>query len=202
MTMHWLSIIGIGIAANLDNLGIGIAFGAKRTLIPFRSNLLIALLSMAATCVAMLGGHFLADFLDPDAANSIGGALIAVMGLLAITSGLREASRAGRAASPSGGTLLQNPLQADRDGNQILSWSEGWALGLALSLNCIASGIGAGATGLSVAGVTLSIGIFSLATVGIGAGIGVRLARTWLGRYSNAIGGLLLAAIGLYEIFI
>lgn len=38
--MHWLSIIIIGLASNLDNLGIGVSFGARSTRITPFSNLI------------------------------------------------------------------------------------------------------------------------------------------------------------------
>ncbi|MEK5438222.1 MULTISPECIES: hypothetical protein [Paenibacillus] len=46
--MHWLSIIIIGLASNLDNLGIGVSFGARSTRITPFSNLIIAVLSILA----------------------------------------------------------------------------------------------------------------------------------------------------------
>lgn len=54
--MHWISIILIGIAANLDNLGIGLAYGVKRVKIPVLSNAVIAIMSMIVTFVAVTAG--------------------------------------------------------------------------------------------------------------------------------------------------
>ncbi len=52
--MHWITIILVGIAANLDNLGIGLAYGVKKTKIPFASNLTIAVVSMIVTYLSVL----------------------------------------------------------------------------------------------------------------------------------------------------
>ena len=47
--MHWITRILIGLAANLDNLGIGLAYGVKDTKIPLASNITIAVVSMIMT---------------------------------------------------------------------------------------------------------------------------------------------------------
>ncbi|KIL38800.1 hypothetical protein SD70_24270 [Gordoniibacillus kamchatkensis] len=199
--MHWLSIVGIGIAANLDNLGIGFSFGARATKIPFSSNLLIAVLSMVSAYISIAFGHFVAAYIPPSLANWIGGGMIVLIGLWSIKGNLKGAAAGGK---PSGelAELLKNPGKADRDGNNIISWTESWTLGIALALNCIASGFGAGVTGVSAWGTTLSIGAFSLLTVALGVRVGTRIAQTWFGRYPNAIGGLILIGIGVYEIVV
>ena len=199
--MHWITILVIGIAANLDNLGIGLSFGARKTIIPFGSNLLIAVLSMVAAYVSMMFGWLISGSLPTTAANLLGGGMIGLIGLWSLATSAREAYARGRTRTSSpGSSLLSDPSKADKDGNNILSMRECWVLGLALSLNCLASGFGAGASGISIWGTTLSIGVFSMLTVGIGARLGSQIAKSWLGRYSNAVGGLLLLAIGIYEI--
>ncbi|UUZ87060.1 manganese efflux pump [Paenibacillus sp. P26] len=98
--------------------------------------------------------------------------------------------------------MLDNPEKADRNQDHILSWRESISLGLALAMNCIASGFGAGISGVSPVWTSVSVGVFSLITIELGIRIGYRLADTWIGRYANAIGGILLIGIGLYEIFV
>lgn len=198
--MHWLSIIIIGIAANLDNLGIGVSFGAKSTKIPFTSNLAISLLSMIAAFLSLTAGSIISAYIPSAVANWGGGLLLVLIGLRGLLADRRLKSlkeRSGKVLS-----LLDNPIQADIDGNHILSLKESISLGAALALNCIASGLGAGATGLSPTAATVSIGVLSLITIYLGVRIGLQLSRTWFGKHSNAIGNILLLAIGLYEIFI
>jgi putative sporulation protein YtaF len=201
--MHWLSIIGIGLAANLDNLGIGISFGTRSIKIPFLSNLIICILSMVSAFLSITLGSFISSYIPHSLANISGGVLIILMGIWGIKSDLtthlqaRQEDEANELIS-----LLNNPSKADIDGNKILSWKESIALGFALALNCLASGFGAGVTGLSPIATTLSIGLFSLITVYFGVRAGQQIAQTWLGKFSNVIGSILLIMIGLYEIFI
>ncbi|MCD9021400.1 manganese efflux pump [Cohnella silvisoli] len=194
--MHWFSILAIGIASNVDNLGIGLAFGARSTRVTIMSNLVIALLSMIATYIAMSAGILISRILPPDRSNLIGGIIIIMMGGWGILSSLR--SREGQNSRRS----ARNPERADKDRNHVISWRESISLGLALALNCIATGFGAGASGVSPVYTALSVGIFSLITVGLGFRIGLKMANSWMGRYSEWFGSILLIAIGCYETFV
>jgi putative sporulation protein YtaF len=201
--MHWLSIIGIGLAANLDNLGIGISFGTRSIKIPFLSNLIICILSMASAFLSITLGSFISSYIPHSIANISGGLLIILMGIWGMKDEITTRPQAHQKDKANELlSLLNNPSKADLDGNKILSWKESIALGIALALNCLASGFGAGVTGLSPLATTLSIGIFSLITVYFGVRTGQQIAQTWLGKFSNAIGSILLIMIGLYEIFI
>lgn len=155
--MHWLSILGIGLAANLDNLGIGFSFGARSTKIPFSSNLLIAILSMIAAYGSIKCGQLVAEYIYTGLANWIGGSMIILIGLWGIKTNMKERSAIKR-DEPSSELvdLLKNPNKADHDGNNIISWTESLTLGVALALNCIVSGFGAGVTGVSAWGTILS----------------------------------------------
>jgi putative sporulation protein YtaF len=191
--MHWWSIVAIGIASNLDNLGIGVSYGTRSTKIPLISNFMIALLSMLCAYLSMAFGQYAAHFLPPNLANTIGGSLIIVIGIWGMRSDLM---------TKDSNSILANPSKVDVDGNNIISVRESLTLGTALAVNCIASGFGGGVSGLTPWAAALSIGIFSMITVGLGVKIGAHIARTWFGKYSNTIGGILLIGIGVYEILV
>ncbi|SES16746.1 hypothetical protein [Psychrobacillus sp. OK032] len=77
--MHWITIILIGIAANLDNLGIILAYGAKLTKIAIGSNIMIAFISMFLTYVAVFTGGAITVYISPSLANFAGSLLLCVM---------------------------------------------------------------------------------------------------------------------------
>ena len=79
--MQWLTILLIGIAANIDNLGISISYGLKSNRIPFLSNLLIAIISMICAFVSITAGSFLSNFFSQSIANFTGGSLIIGIGV-------------------------------------------------------------------------------------------------------------------------
>ncbi|MCY9669970.1 manganese efflux pump [Paenibacillus alginolyticus] len=199
--MHWFSIIAIGIAANLDNLGIGLSFGARSTKVPLLSNLLIALLSLAATYLAMSAGIYLSHLISPSWGNLIGGFVVVFIGAWGLRSSLKKRRKLVSDAE-LGEQMTRMAERSDKDGNHIISWGESISLGFALSVNCMASGLAAGVSGVSPLFSALSVGIFSLLTVDIGVRLGSQIAKSWFGKYSELMGCLLLIVIGFYEIFV
>ncbi len=188
--MHWITIIFIGIAANLDNLGIGLAYGVKRVKIPILSNAVIAVMSMIVTFVAVTAGSTVIEYISPHTANLLGSLLLCVIGIFTLFS--------NRFSKHS---IAKNPEVFDEDKNHIISMREAMTLGFVLSANCLAGGIAIGANGISAIWTVISIGTFSFITVGIGSHFGVLLSKTFIGKYSTAISGWLLIIIGVFEVF-
>jgi putative sporulation protein YtaF len=202
--MHWLSIIIIGIASNLDNLGIGISFGMRSTKIPLFSNFIIACISMIGTYLSIILGSFLTNYVPLDIANFLGGFIIIAIGIWTIGSSRKKKDHQQETTvnPPSLSEVLNNPSRADLDDNHYISYKESVFLGLALALNSIATGIGAGISGLSPFVTTLSVGLFSFITVGVGVSAGLKISHTWICKYADVIAGALLMGIGFYEILI
>lgn len=186
--MHWVTIILIGVAANLDNLGIGLAYGVKQTKIPMISNITIAFVAMVITYVAVVAGSEVTRYISPHNASFIGSLLLCGIGLWTLFS-----SRFNSQES------LKNPEIMDRDMNRIISVKEAVPLGLALSANCLAGGIAIGANGISAIWTVISIGLFSIITIGVGNHCGSLLTNTFISKYSTVLSGLLLICIGIFE---
>ncbi|MFF2091180.1 manganese efflux pump MntP family protein [Paenibacillus sp. NPDC058174] len=186
--MHWISVVMIGLASNIDNLGIGVSFGTRSTKIPILSNLLIAVVGMAAAYISITMGHLISGYMSPRHANFFGGIIIMALGVRSI----RFKASAKVESSP----LVLGDYEKQ------ISWRESISLGLALSLNCLATGFGAGVSGVSPVMTAISVGVFSLITVALGVRIGHQISKSWIGKYSSLIGGLMLIAIGLYEVFV
>ena len=85
--MHLLSALMIGVAANLDNFGIGVSYGIRKIRIPFLSNFFIAVLSGIIVALSVSAGHILSQFIG--LANLLGALLIIVIGVWV---GLNKAS--------------------------------------------------------------------------------------------------------------
>ena len=69
-------------------------------------------------------------------------------------------------------------------------------IGLALSLNNIGSGVGAGIAGIPPLATTVLAGAFSLICVGAGTRGGCRVARAVAGRHAGLAAGLILVGVG------
>ncbi|WCN37343.1 sporulation membrane protein YtaF [Aneurinibacillus uraniidurans] len=198
--MHWLSVLTIAFASNLDNLAIGIAFGVRSTRIPTMSNVIIALITMVGTYLSMTIGEIVAFYMSGLVANVLGAVLISGIGLWTIVDSWRKwGTEIPVLNHETSSDPIRNPYAADVDKNNIISVKESVALGIALAMNNLAVGIGAGATSVSPLLTTMFAGLFSLAFIGFGSKVGYVMARTWFGKYSGIIGGVLLFLIGIYE---
>jgi putative sporulation protein YtaF len=218
--MHLVTILLLGLASNLDNLGIGVSYGMKSTKIPLLSNTFIAAISMAVSFVSLAAGHAVSALMPSQAANLGGGAVISAIGIWTFAAGIRSrrhpqgtaktAERVPETVKGGSGTGIETTkigvaspeagwVLADSPSAGSLTFRETVVLGLALALNCLASGFGAGASGVSPALAALSTGIFSFVTIGVGVLAGRNIAHSWVSRYSNELAGILLALIGIYE---
>lgn len=210
--MHILiTALVLGVAANLDNFGIGISYGIQKVRIPFLSNFFIALLSGIIAYLAVLAGQVLGQFMG--VANLLGAFMIVVIGIWVII----HKSTADEALpvsvsfnkaytiplTPLGWVIqiTKNPSRADLDANGFISVKEAIALGITLSFNCIATGVGSGLTGLPPFPVAISVLLFSMLTISLGYWTGWKTASNRLERWSQAASGILLILIGIYEIF-
>jgi putative sporulation protein YtaF len=209
--MHWLTILLIGVAANLDNLGISVSYGLKSTRIPFASNLVIAVISMICAYISITAGELISHFITLKIANIIGGCLIIFLGGKCIVESLfpKTSSEPGQKqdleqlrVDSNYSKVIAHPDLADINEDKVITLKEAILLGLALAMNCLAMGLGAGFTGISPLLATISIGAFSLLSISFGIMIGTKITGNRIAKYSNIISGLLLIMIGIYEIIV
>jgi putative sporulation protein YtaF len=199
----------LGIAANLDNLGLGLAYGIRRIKIPFGSNLVIAILSGIATILSGFVGHLLLQVLPSFVGNVLGGGIVSIVGVWTLVSYYRDKNKGMVLPSPSKelvGQKLQsifdNPYKADTDYSGHISIKEALLLGAALAINCLATGLGAGMTGLNVICLTISTMFFSLLTIATGVYTGEKYLNLHLGDKATLVAGILLMLIGIFEMLV
>ncbi len=196
--MHALVLaVLIGIAGNLDNLGVGVAYGVRKIGIPFRSNFFIALVAAAGTLVVAYAGLGIGHVLRPEIANIIGSAVIIAVGIWVLWP--------RRAPAPSTATkdaigLVYHPEQADVDLSGDISVMESLALSVGLGLNAWAGGFGGGMVGLPPWLLALATGLLSFATLLAGEHVGRRAPGSWLGPKATVAAGVLLILIGIKDL--
>lgn len=167
-----------GLAANADNLAVGIAYGVQCRRIRVQHNLLIAFATTAVTYAALLAGSQLHRHLLPALPNWLGGALLVV---LAIAGFLRPNQRTAEAAASG----VAGPREVA-------------VLAGALSVNNIGLAIAGGFAGLHYGLALAAIFCFSVSLLSagllIGEGAGRRVARTlrqaWIGNAILLTAGL------------
>lgn len=208
--MYIISPLVLGLVANIDNFGVGVSYGVQKIRIPFLSNFLIGLVSGIITFVSVLTGHLLCQYIA--VANALGALMIIVVGAWV---GLHKSTSDNDlpAAVPVMKTysvavrplscivqITKNPSLADLDANGFISTKEALALGFTLAFNCIATGVGAGLTGLSPLPLGISVFFFSIVSISSGYWTGWKTASNRLERWSQVFAGVLLILIGIYEL--
>jgi putative sporulation protein YtaF len=217
--MHLFSIILISLGANLDNLSIGLSYGMRKIRIPIIAIIIISLLSGLFTLISCLAGHLLSDVIPNYFSNIIGGGIIIFVGVWIITASflknkrkikedIKNRQEAISSEKPPNTEvdglieIIQDPDKADRDGSGDISIKESILLGIALAINCLATGFGAGMTGVNVYAISAATALFSLITILLGLKIGIWCQKYLSGKKADIISGILLIIIGLYEIFL
>ncbi|GMA62850.1 sporulation membrane protein YtaF [Alicyclobacillus fastidiosus] len=195
-----LEIIWIGLASNLDNGGVGVAYGVRRVRIPWLPNLVIAIISFAGTLIAGLFGnvitHWVPSFID----NLVGAIVIICVGV-----GVLLQPFFARKPHPQSRSkivrIIRSPEEADFNKNNHISFTESIILGIALSMNALAGGFDAGITKLSILYTSFFVGIFSFLLLWVGTLIGKKFAANRLGDHATIVAGVLLILIGIEQFF-
>ena len=129
--MNFLTILVLALSSNLDNVGVGLAYGTRKVCLPFLSNLIIALITSCGTLITMLMGRDLATLcLKGMLADYLGGGIIVIAGLYVLIQSFRQQSsgekECGRRGAGGGGGCLSRLRELGR----LISRSRGWRTGI------------------------------------------------------------------------
>lgn len=197
----WI-ILGIGLASNLDNAGVGIAYGVRRIHISFWANVTIAIISIVATIVGGTIGGIASLWLSPLLAHSIGTAVLVSVGVWVIYQPFLAQRTQKKAPPPNTVTqILRTPERADVDRSQSISIAEAVLLGVALSMNALAGGFDAGITQTNLIATAIVVGALSFVLMAVCSYVGARFTAKRLGDRATILSGLLLILIGIFQLF-
>lgn len=200
-TAGLFSIFLIGIASNLDNAGVGIAYGIRKIRISWFNNFIIAFFGFLFTLLAGFFGNWIALFISEFTANLIGAIVLGIIGVFILCQPFL--SQRDTVGSKDGSVLmgiLRDPEKADFDGSKTISFSEAIVLGVALSINNIAGGFDAGVTNLNLWLTACISGAFSFICISGFAYVGKRFLAEYLGKWATIIAGVLLILIGIDQL--
>lgn len=208
MNVHvWIAVFLIGVASNLDNAGVGIAYGVRRISISWTSNLTIAAVSFVATLASGIFGQVTSKLLNPHLASLIGTLVLIAVGLWVLLQpflnkvAAEKETRLNQSLNPGLVSILRNPETADSDLSKSISFSEALVLGAALAMNALAGGFDAGVIGIDIWMTSLSVGVLSYLLLGLAAFIGKKYVADRLGDWATMIAGILLIFVGLHQMF-
>ncbi len=206
---HILSAIGLSLSSNSDSFAVGVAYGTKRIRIGTLSNLLMAFISALGTYLSMSLGEKITQFLDHDVANFLGSFVLVAIGVWGILNTLRAEIKSKRKKETPSSLIdeldyevfVEDPSLADLDNSKVIDVRESIPLGLALTINNLANGIGAGLSGINIYLTTFLCFIFSILSIVIGYIIGEKLTARLSGKWLDLISGSMMIAIGIYEYY-
>ena len=224
-----IPLLILSIAANLDNLGTGIAFGLIKKRIPAMANFFIALISTIFTYLAMVFGKLLEWILPPWEINELGALIIISVGFwiffaddlrfikkqiyswLAQYLPSRSPQRFSQEMTINPNEMINFPKPAyltqsglnypAQKAKSFLGFKKNLLIGLSLSINAMAGGLGATLSGYNPLLTSLAIGIFSYLTIATGQKLSRTYFSRWLGLLAPRIAGILLMLLGVYELF-
>ena len=199
--MHLISSLLFAISANIDSFIVGMSYGIKKSNIDLLKSTVISLVTLTGTVIAILMGTQISQFLPASSTQAIGCALLIGLGLYYIIksffSYIREKIKKAEVKSNECGSGTQNNLPAKAS---LLTMKEGLFLGLALSINNFGMGIGASITGLKLLPTAVMSLVVSVIFLYAGNLIGKTKVPHISDQSADFISGLILAALGIYEL--
>lgn len=200
------TIVAIGIASNLDNAGVGIAYGVRKVHISWLANLIIAAISWIATFLSGIVGDTITRYVPAQAATWTGACVVVLVGLWVFTEPWRKQrklkqQRYNQDSANVVSRILRDPMEADFDKSQTISLKEAVVLGVALALNALVGGFDAGVVHIGIVWTSLVVGVFSFVLLGLSEYLGRRYAAESLGDKATYVAGLLLILIGIHQLW-
>lgn len=191
--MHIISALLFGISANIDTFVLGFSYGIKKQHIPLITNLILSFITFAGTLLSIALGRQLAAFLPAGAAALAGSLLLILLGCYYCSKYLFLLHSRQRDGNVNAASL-------SLESKALLSRRETFALGIALTLNNAGMGIGASFAGIHF--LLTSVTTFALSAVFLITGnrLGTRFAPAFLQRFADLLSGLIIIALGIYEL--
>lgn len=194
------TVFAIAIASNLDNAGVGIAYGVRKIQISWLANLLIATISAVATYVSGFAGEVATHYISTQVATWTGAIVIMLVGLWVLGEPWRNRRKEPKKKNVMS-RILRDPVVADFDKSESISLLESCVLGVALAINALAGGFDAGIEHIGILWTALLVGLFSYGLLGLAAYLGRKYAAESLGDKATYIAGFILIIVGIHQVW-
>jgi putative sporulation protein YtaF len=153
----------------------------------------------------MTVGLALSKIIPPGFASDIGDVILIAIGLWFIKDFIIK-EQIHKKKPVQGGPInrcaeiLDQPEKADADSSGRIDLRETFLLAAALTINNLGLGIGASIAGFNIPQTVAFTFVFSLAFLRIGCIMGKSLLSNFFGKYASLIAGIIIAALGIYEL--
>lgn len=213
--LELLGLILLSVSLSVDAFGIGTSCAVRGIKTPWRSRVIICIVSMAVTGLAVSFGKGASSLMPPWLAKVIGCAMLCVLGLYIIVGALttNKKRKAGKkkksitlALKPLGITvnIIKDPISCDMDSSKSIDSFEACYMGVALSVDSFAAGVSTGITGMSSIAVVAMCGGCQLLFLCMGLFLGkrLRLVKNINDKVFTVISGVLLIVLSIIRVLL
>lgn len=200
-----LGIFLLIFSLSVDSMMAGFSLGMNKIAIPFRYLLLLNGIGSFLLFVSIFFGIYIYSWIPLGFAHNMSTILFFVLGFSKILESVfHKLTRTEKEIKIQISKIelifhiYANPVVSDFDCSKQISCKEAFCLGLALSLDNLAIGIGIGFLNVSTIGVTICSFIVGTILITIGHTIGINISKKW--KLESAwISGLLLIILALLK---
>jgi putative sporulation protein YtaF len=174
-----LNCILIAICVSIDALGIGLTYGLKNTKISFSARIVLFVTAVIMSSLSVIIGNSINKMLPSKIANIIGCLVLVLIGLWliiqAVTNNKKKIKKEYHFFIKFLGITVQiirDPNSSDLNNSNQIEAKEAIYLGIALSLDSVAVGLGGNIIGLTSFIYPILVGIFQLLFLFLGKFLG------------------------------
>lgn len=203
--MNLVASVLLALALSIDGLGVGLAYGIRKIKVSFLPIILITSCSIPAMTVSILIGRLAGGFIPYRAAGMIGGTILVLVGLWQLIEGLKKYRNNPVLLTINLKTLglvlqvIHKPENADMDKSGNIDYKEALLLGIALNIDVMGAGLGAGIAGYSLFLIPFVPAALLLALY-TGLLIGKKESQGFWGKKGHMLPGTILVLLGLVNI--
>ena len=201
--LHFLHVLIIALANNLDNVGVRIAYSIRGIKIAAAVNLWISSITFVISYNAAYSGTVMAGYLGKRFCSFLAMLILSGIGSYLIYRQYLKKMCQGEFVQDSRKGIchiLLKPENADMDNSKHIDFKEATLLGIALSINNVGGGVSAGMIGLSPFWVGFLSALLSFVALWAGNHIAAFFIKWNLSNKATIAAGVLLIAIGIEQI--
>lgn len=184
----WVEMILISIALSIDAFAVGISYGVQKIKIESKAFGIVGLVSILIMSISLNVGKKMAVFFPEDVLRIIGVSILVLLGISFIRKSLYT---------------KEQPAMCDYDQSKDISWIEGIAVGVAISIDTVSVAIGLSASGLYNMFIPWLVGVTQILFLFLGCicGKSVKLKMVDSEKRCNILSGFLLILIAVVRAF-
>ncbi len=192
------------LSVNSDSIGVGISYGLRKIHISFIAGATCAGVSALCFAIAFFAGSFLSAYISPNLSKALASIVLFLLGIWIILNSFTDTKYTRKfSIRPLGITILilRDPVACDFDNSSKIDIREAIYLAIALSLDSVAVGFGAGLSGLSAWYLPILIGITQFLFLKLGKIIGEKLRTLKIPhKIWTTLSGLILILLAIVHI--